>query len=185
MLNLLPPEIKTRRRVKSLMYGTVVTCVLVITLLGLTLAGLWTWNYIQQVKVSENQNKLDQLAGERKTKEAIIAQAALVEDRLKSGGTYQEKRQWERIFNDIASATPTDTTLTQIDVTSSTETGKTSLAIAGSSTDRRSIVLFRDKLDSNDKIVGVAIQSLAEGTDGGAKTFTFTLNAEYQDKETK
>lgn len=182
MLNLLPPEIKRQRRQKSQFYATIFGSILVIAVTGLSLLALFTWSVVQQATIAENQSKIDQLSGTKKTKEAIIAQAALVEDRLKNGAGFQEKRQWEMIFNEVASATPADTVLTGIDVTSTADTGKIVLSIAGSSADRRSIVLFRDKLEASAKVSATAIQSLSETITDTTKTFTFTLVAEYQEK---
>jgi len=178
MLNLLPPEIKDQRRIKSLLYSTFVTYIVVAVAIGLGLAGLVTWGLVQQSEITNRQGDIQQLASQRRAKEALISKASFIEDRLKAASSFQEKRQWELILDEIATATPTNTILTGIRV-AKTETDQIDLSISGTTTDRRSIVLFRDKLEASETVSKATILSLSETTVNDRKEFRFSLSASY------
>jgi hypothetical protein len=179
MLNLLPPEIKEQRRVKSLLYSLTLGYIAVAVVIGLGLAGFATWGFVQQGEIGNRESTIQQLAGQRKSKEQIIAKASFVEDRLTASSTLVEKRKWEEILNLIATATPSDTTLGGIRV-ANTPTGQTvDLSVSGKTSDRRSIVLFRDKLEAEDTVTKTTILSLSEEEANGQKLFSFALSAVY------
>lgn len=186
MLNLLPPEIKRQRRLKSLLYSTTLLYIIIVVLLGLGAAALLTWKTVLESTINERQARIDQLVTERQAKNKVIAQAAFVEDRVKNAAQFRETRHWEEILNEIAASTPTDTNLTTIAVTTTADKpDQLTLSISGGTTDRRSIVLFRDKLENAEHISSTTIQSLSESVTDGVKQFVFTLSAMYSDVPAK
>lgn len=186
MLNLLPPELKEQRRVKSLLYSTVLSYIVIAVVVGLGIAGIATWGFVQQGEIGNRESTIQQLASQRKSKESIISKASFVEDRLQASSGLIEKRQWEKILNEIATATPSDTTLSGIRVANTTTGQTVDLSISGKTTDRRSIVLFRDKLEGVEAITKTTILSLAEEEADGKKIFSFALSAVYTEpKEQK
>lgn len=186
MLNLLPPELKEQRRVKSLLYSTILGYIITAVAVGLGIAGFATWGFVQQSEIGNKEATIQQLASQRKSKESIITKASFIEDRLSASASLIEKRRWEIILNDIATATPTDTTLTGIRVANATAGSTVDLSLSGKTTDRRSIVLFRDKLEGVEAISKTAILSLAEEEVDGKKIFSFSLSATYTEpKEQK
>jgi Tfp pilus assembly protein PilN len=185
MLNLLPPEIKEERTVKSRLYGLILGYITTAVVVGLGLAGLATWGFIQQSQIGQLESDIQQLASQRHSKEELINKASFVEDRLKTATTLQEKRKWEEVLNEIASATPTDTKLNSIHIANAQGGKAVDLAISGASSDRRSIVLFRDKLEEASKITKTTILSLSEGLTNGQKVFNFSLSAVYSDGSVK
>lgn len=181
MLNLLPPEIKEQRITKSRLYSVVLGYIVIGAIIGLGLAGLATWNFLQQSQIATLESQIQQLSSQRRTKEALITKASFIEDRLKAAPTLQEKRKWEEILNEIAAATPTDTKLKTIRVATN-QTGKSiDLTLGGTTSDRRSIVLFRDKLEEAATISKATILSLSETELNGVKSFTFSLSSIYEE----
>lgn len=179
MLNLLPPEIKEQRRVKSLLYSTIVAYVLIAVAIGLGLAGLATWSFVQQSEIGGLQSDIQNLSSQRRSKEAIISTASFVEDRLRAASSFQEKRRWELILDEVAAATPIDTTLSSTRFATTT-TGQTiDVSISGITSDRRSIVLFRDKLEEAETMTQTTILSISDLSDVTKKEFRFSLSATY------
>jgi len=178
MLNLLPPEIKQRQRTKSLFYSLTSIYVIILVLLGLGVAGLTTWKFVLQTEISSKQSRVDQLSSQRQGKKEVIAQAAFIEDRMKVAKQFQESRQWETMLNTVAEATPVDVELTKLALTTAESTKTLTLSVAGTTNNRRSIVLFRDKLATIENLSTVAIQSITEGPD---RQFIFSLEATYKD----
>ncbi len=185
MLNLLPPEIKQGRQVKSLLFNTIIVYVVIGAVIALVTGGLATWSFLQESEIGGKQSQIEQLSSQRRSKEELVSKASFIEDRVKSAGSLQEKRRWENILSDIASATPTDTALTTVRVATSTQPGNIDLTIGGTTTDRRSIVLYRDKLEAAEFISKTAILTLAESEIEGKKQFTFGLSAIYNDEKKK
>lgn len=181
MLNLLPLEVKQQRRVKSQLYSVTLIYILVLVALTLGAIGLTTWGFIQQTEIDSKQERIAQLTSQRQTKNDVINKAAFIEDRLNSASQFTETRHWEDILNEVASSTPTDMTLAAITVALSPETGQTSVTLGGATSDRRSIVLFRDKIESSEHFTNSTIQSLSESAGEGGKLFTFTLGSTYTD----
>lgn len=68
-----------------------------------------------------------------------------------------------------------------------TASGQTvDLSISGKTVDRRSIVLFRDKLEAVEAVTKTTILSLSEEETDGKKVFSFALSAVYTEpKEQK
>lgn len=185
MLNLLPPELKEQRRTKSMLYSTAVIYVLIAVVVGLIVAGLATWGFVQQSEISSLQTEIQGLSNQRKAKESIISTASFIEDRLKAAPTLQEKRKWELILDEIARATPTDIILTSIRVATSQADQSIDISVSGTTTDRRSIVLFRDKLESASTVTKTTILSLSDASTETKKEYSFSLSATYTEtKET-
>ncbi len=179
MLSLLPPELKEARRTRSALINVAVIYLIVIALVGLAIAGLMTWGFMQQSDISDRRSQIEQLTSQRRAKNEIVTKASFVEDRLRAATTAQEKYRWEAILNEIASATPTDTVLTSTRVATTAQGASIDIAISGSTFDRRSIVLYRDKLEASDAITKATILSLSESIVDNRKVFSFSLSATY------
>lgn len=180
MLNLLPPEVKQSRRTTSLLYTTIVVYILIMAAVALGIGGLFAWTFVQQGEMSDKQAQIQQLTTQRNAKKELVTAASFIEDRLKSASSLQESRQWEKILADIAAATPTDTKLTGTRLAIQKDNPQIiELTLGGQTTDRRSIVLFRDKLEASEAISKTTILSLSESQADGGRIFTFSLSASY------
>lgn len=179
MLNLLPSEIKDRYRDKSRVYSLALAYIMLLVLTGLSAAGLATWNYIQQANISNKQGQMDQLRSEKQSKNELTIKAAFVEDRVKSVSQFRENQEWEAILDNVAAATPIGVQLDSMKVSIAKAVNSTTITLGGATTDRRTIVLFRDKLASLDYLSDVALQTLNESEAPSGKNFLFTIVATY------
>lgn len=175
MINLVPPEIKKRKGVRSLTY-VVTLCYIVLTvLLLLGLAGLATYNYTQKIALGSQQAELDRLIAEKNQHQTILSQAALIQNRVKSAAGYQSAYDWNQILTAVASSTPTNIRLTSIKIASDAAKPPT-VAITGETGERRSIILFKDKLALTKPFSGASIASITESTADNNKTYTFSMS---------
>jgi|GEM_PF-1306428 len=181
MINLLPKDVQQRYHLSSRVYGLVLVYVVVLVLLGLGAAGLATYNYQQQLDINQKQSQINALATQKKQQSSATTKAAFIEDRLKTVTTYTDSVHWENLLSEIASATPTDIQITALHV-GATAGKATGIDITGSTTDRRSIVLYSQKLATLSDITAPSIQNINE-TKGsnGSKSFTFTINTGVKD----
>jgi Tfp pilus assembly protein PilN len=174
MINLLPPEHKQKEAIYSRLYALVGVYVLVVFLLGLGAAGLAGYNLTTGTTINDRQQKVDALAGQRAAHKSETTKAAFIEDRIKQAATYTETRQWETVLDAVAATVPSEIQLTSIKATTST-TKAVSLVLAGQTTDRRAIVLFRQKLASDKKFTGASLQTITDATVNSKSGFTFTI----------
>jgi Tfp pilus assembly protein PilN len=179
MLNLLPEETRQRRAVRSSLYSLASTYVAVIAVLVLGALALKTWTYVQQIEINSLRGQVEELGGRKSSSDEIIAKAAFVEDRLRSAKQFEETHQWEEALNAIATATPTDTVLIDVTLGLIETDSKIAVTLGGVTTDRRSIVLFRDKLAQSPNFSQSAIRSIAESSEGEEKRFAFSLETTY------
>ena len=84
MINLVPPEIKQRKGLKSLVYVVTLAYIVVASVLVLGLAGLATYNYTQKIYLGSQQAELDRLAAEKNKDKTLLSQAAFIQDRVKN-----------------------------------------------------------------------------------------------------
>jgi Tfp pilus assembly protein PilN len=181
MINLVPPEIKQRKGLKSLVYVVTLAYIVIASALVLGLAGLATYNYSQKIVLDGQQAELDRLAADKTKDKSLISQAAFVQDRVKNASTYKSSYDWNLVLDSIAQSTPTNTRLTSIKVTGDA-TKPPTIAISGESSDRRAIILFKDKLALTKPFNGAGITSLTESAAGTSKTYTFSINASVTKK---
>ncbi|MEK7202418.1 MAG: PilN domain-containing protein [Patescibacteria group bacterium] len=175
MINLVPPEIKKRKGVRSLTY-VVTLCYIVLTaVLLLGLAGLATYNYTQKIALGSQQAELDRLIAEKNQHKTILSQAALIQNRVKSAAGYQSAYDWNQILTAVASSTPTNVSLTSIKI-SSDQSKPPTVAITGTTVERRSIILLKDKLALTKPFSGTSISSITESTADNNKTYTFSMS---------
>lgn len=175
MINLVPPEIKQRKGLKSLVYVVTLSYFVISLVLVLGLAGLATYNYTQKIYLSSQQAELDRLAAEKNKDKSILSQAAFVQSRVKGATTYQSSNDWNQVLVSIAQSTPTNTRLTSVRIASADNKSPT-VTISGESTDRRSVILFKDKLLITKPFSGAGITSLTESTSETNKTYTFSIS---------
>src|SRR3989344_682901 len=176
MINLVPPEIKQRKGLKSLVYVVTLAYIVVASVLVLGLAGLATYNYTQKIYLGSQQAELDRLAAEKNKDKTLLSQAAFIQDRVKNAATYKALYDWNAVLDAIAQSTPTNTRLTSIKI-SGDATKPPTVAISGESADRRSIILFKDKLALTKPFDGAGITSLTESSSETNETYTFSISA--------
>jgi Tfp pilus assembly protein PilN len=174
MLNLLPPEYKERYKVYSRAYGVALVYFVILVLIGLSIVGIATYGFIQQGQISDKETQLASLNSQKATYNETAAKAAFIEDRLNSNAQYQDQQDWNSVLGSIAASTPSDVQLTSIKTALINQTTPT-VTVTGSTANRRSIVLFKDKLATASGIKAPTLQSMTEKTDGSSKTFDFTI----------
>jgi len=183
MINLVPPEIRQRKNLKSLAYIITTTYVLILSVLALSWAGLSTYNYTQKVYLGNQQSEIDRLDAEKNKDRVLQSQAALIQNRLNNAATYQSSHDWEQVLDAIAESTPTTTSLTSIKAAVVVNKPPT-VTVTGQSPDRRSIILFKDRLAVTNPFESVSITALTDTTtannDASSKSptsgFTFTIS---------
>lgn len=181
MINLVPPEIKQRKGLKSLVYVVTLAYIFISSALVLGIAGLATYNYTQRIYLGSQQAEIERLSAERNKDKALIGQAAFVQSRVKNASTYRSGYDWNLVLNAIAESTPSNTQLTSIKISSDTTKPPTT-TMSGKSTDRRSIILFKDKLATSKLIANSSITSLTESASETDKTYTFSINVSITKK---
>lgn len=175
MINLLPPEIKQKRHAKSHLYAVTVFYITGLAIIVLGSAALLTYNLTMHSTIDGLNGQIQTLARQRVNQDAVISQAAFLEDRIKNVGSYHESAKWDDILDQIAQATPTDTQITDIKMSQQTDKG-TVFTLTGSTATRRSIVLFADKLNENKSFTNATISSITESNSTASKTFQFVIS---------
>ena len=181
MINLVPPEIKQRKGLKSLVYVVTLAYIVISSALVLGLAGLATYNYTQKIYLGSQQAEIERLAADKNKDKTLLSQAAFVQNRVKNAATYRSSYDWNLVLNAIAESTPSNTHLTSIKI-SSDATKPPTITLSGESTDRRSIILFKDKLATNKLIASAGITTLTESTSETNKTYTFSISVSIAKK---
>lgn len=174
MINLLPPEVKQRHIVSSRIYTLTLLYIVVLVILGLGAVALGTYNLTLGGTRSEREATLASLVAEKEKYSKLISQAAFVEDRLKTAKTYQETRKYEEVLDYVATSTPVDVQVTGINITVNE---KVSLTITGETRERRSVILFRDKLSQVTGLEPASVANITEGSDSKGKIFAFTITS--------
>ena len=175
MINLVPPEIKLQKGLKSLVYVVTLTYIVLASVLVLGLAGLATYNYTQKIALGSQQAELDRLEATKNQDKTILGQAAFIQSRVKNAATYQSSSDWNKVLTAIAESTPTNTRLTSVKITSDAAKSPT-IAISGESTDRRSIILFKDKLAITKPFGGATITGLTKSATKDSDSYTFSIS---------
>jgi len=173
MINLLPPAIKQERHTKSRIYGFITFYIIGIGVMVLGPLALMTYNFTLKSSLDNLASQVQTLEKQKSDQNALISQAAFLEDRLKAAISYQNPTHWDNILDRIAASTPTDTQITDIKMT---QTDKTTFSLTGNTTDRRSVVLFADKLNEDKSFVGATVDTITDSTTGTSKTFQFTIS---------
>lgn len=175
MLNLVPPEVKKRKGIRSLAYIITLVYIILVSVLVLGLAGLISYNYTQRINLAGKQSQLDSLVAERNKSKDVLSQAAFIDNRVKNVAAYQSAYDWNIVLNAIAGATPTDLTLSSIKIASEADKLPT-ITISGKSSDRRSVILFENKLAITKPFSGASITSLTESKSEDETTYSFTIS---------
>ena len=182
MINLIPSEHKNRYRASSRFYKVIAIYAFSVAIIGVCLVGLYFYNTLGKSKLADKQNQLDSLVAQTKQAGSITIQAALIEDRVAAAKQYQEKEQWEVVLKTIGDMTPTNIQMTSLKVTVDSTKAATTVILGGTSPDRRSVVLYNDKLASETSFLSPTIQSLSANTDN--TIFTFGIQFTYKSKVT-
>jgi len=175
MINLLPPERKENHRVYSLAYVIALFYIIAGVAIFLGAAGLATYNLTVSASNASKEERLQALEEEKTKNSEISNQASFIEDRLKSQKTYQENTSWSQMLTAIAASTPTNITLNSLKAQVDPVTKVTSITLAGSSTNRRSVLLFKDKLSANEAVSAAVIDSIDEVGEGNNQSFSFSI----------
>jgi len=175
MVNLLPQQLKNARKVRSIAYSVILVYVVIIIGLGLGAAAMATFNLTGQLTINDKTNRINALRSEAERKRELAAKAAFVEDRLQAEAQLKSPFDWDAILEAMASNTPVDVRLTVVNLNDSQ--GQAKLVLAGETSNRRSVILLRDKLESDNNFVSAVITNISDNSSEGGKKFNFNLEA--------
>ena len=180
MLNLLPPEIKSRHKVRSRLYSITVFYIIIAAIFVLGPIATITYNFIQSSQVADIESEIAQIKSQIGKSNEINNKLSFIESRISAVSQFQEQKDWNDYLAVISSATPAPVLVSAIGLEPQTENSPI-ITVSGKSGDRRSVILFRDKL-MEDKFVSLATFTvLTELLDKGVKTFTFTLSIMFSE----
>lgn len=186
MINLLPPEIKDSRKLSSKVSGVIAAYVVIGAIIALLIAVATTYKFILDSQVMDRQSQLSSLETSAKAGNQLMSKAALVNDRLSSVAKYRDDIIWSDKLREIANSTPSDISLTEVKLDRASASSGIKIGVSGLATDRRSIVLFKDKLSANKAFSGVELTSVGEkSSDASSYTFTVTFALSQQTGSSK
>lgn len=174
MINLLPPERKVAGHFYSRIYALSTVYLVVIVLLGLGAAGLATYNLTTGTTINEKQQTATELIAERNAHKKETVTAAFIEDRMKLASKYQDGQDWPNLLDQFDATVPTDVQLTSVKLASDASKA-VNFSVAGTTTDRRSIILFRQKIAGNPTFGSATLQNITDTKVGDKKAFAFTI----------
>lgn len=180
MINLLPPEHKQRNRIASLSYLVALVYIIVGVVISLGAAALATYNLTASATISGKEDRIAALSEQKNKNNEIATKASFINDRITSRSTYQESFEWEDVLTTIADATPSEIRLKGVKSAIDTKSKKVTLTIQGTSSDRRSVLLFRSKLSEEKLFTAPFIQQLNELSNDNKKEFDFTIEMGVQ-----
>lgn len=173
MLNLIPPEIKEDQHAASKVYSFVSLYIIITTILILSAVGLSTLNFVKSAQNASIQGDIDNYVAQQKKQGDVSSKAAFISDRLKIASQYKETVAWDQVLQKIADNTPTGVQLSSIKIAPDATKALT-VSLGGTSSDRRTPILFNDRLSKVTQFLSPTLQSIGDGgTDG--KTFTFSI----------
>lgn len=175
MIDLIPPEIKKRKGVRSLVYWIMVVYIVIGAGVILGAVFLQSYSLVGKSSLGDKQTKLDSLMAEKKKNESLGTEAAFIASRVSDAGKYQSVNDWNAVLQAIADATPTDTQLTSLTLASA-EGKSATVTVAGTTTSRRSIILFKDRLTVTQPFTAADISNISESDATGSKVFTFSID---------
>lgn len=176
MINLLPSEVKQRRRHLSRLYLLTFVYILVSAVSVLGAIGLFSYNFSQNRQISDKEEQISQVDAQKSAQKEIVDEAIFIEDRLNNSSSYQDKTKWDDLLSQVAEATPTDVQLTNLKLAADANK-PISLSLSGKTVDRRSIVLFKDKLSKDGHYSLVEITNISD-TGDSSNSFTFNITAQ-------
>lgn len=174
MINLVPPEFKKRQKVRSKIYFVVLVYIVATTAVVLGWAGLTTLNLISTSRLGDKEAQLSELTNLVNQKKNLVSKATFIQDRIASSAQYQPNYDWNLVLDAIAASTPTDSTLTKINITSDDKTPP-KVNISGKSSSRRSIILFKEKLATTDPFTSASISSISDEITNSVTSYSFTI----------
>ncbi len=175
MLNLLPEEIKSRHKTRSKLYSVMVFYIVIGAVFILGPLALTTYNFVLGTEVADYQSKIEQVNTQIGRSKDISGKLAFLETRVAGSAQFQEQRSWDQYLIAIAAAVPTSITVTGIGLEQVTNPALPTMAVAGTTSDRREIILFRDKLMENKTFTNIAITSITETIVDVSKLFSFSI----------
>jgi Tfp pilus assembly protein PilN len=175
MINLIPPEIKENQKAASRIYSFISLYIIIVAALVLSAAGLSTYNFVKAAYNTSIQGDIDNLISQQKKQGDTASKAAYISDRIKVSGQYKEDIAWDQVLQKVADNTPTGVQLSSIKTVRDSKT--ITITLGGISSDRRTPVLFADKLSKAAEFANVTLQSIGDGgADGNSFTFAIALN---------
>jgi len=178
MLNLLPPEIKSRHKVRSKLYGVTVAYIFIAALFVLGPIALGTYNYIQNSQISDYDSQISQIKTQIGQSKGLNDKLSFLEDRAQSATQYQEQRSYTSYLSTIASSTPSPVLVTGVQLEDGTVATPV-FTVKGTSTDRRSIILFKDKISQSTDVTGAVFDALTEILEESGKSFSFSMKVTF------
>lgn len=175
MLNLLPPEIKSRHRTRSRLYSITVFYIIVAAIFVLGPIAAITYNFVQSSNVADIESEISQIKSQIGKSQDINNKLAFIENRVSGVTQFKEQKDWNDYLKAISSTIPSPVIVSSIKLESGPEAGPT-FTVIGNSGDRRSIILYRDKLLEDKTITQVTFTTLTEIIELGSKSFAFSLS---------
>ena len=182
MLNLLPPEIKSRHKVRSRLFSVTVFYIIVAAVFVLGPIAAITYNFIQASQVADVESEINQIKSRIGQSKDINNKLSFVENRVTGASQFQEQRDWNEYLAVISSAIPAPVLVSTIRLEAKTDTETSDVptfTVSGTSGDRRSIILYRDKLLEDELINQTTFTTLTEVLVDGSKSFSFVLSVVF------
>jgi len=178
MLNLLPPEIKSRHKVRSKLYSIAVIYIFIAAVFVLGPIALSTYNHAQSSQISDYDSQISQIKTQAGQSRDLNEKLSFLEDRSKSAAAHQEQRTYTSYLLTIANSTPAPVLVTTIQLEDGSA-ATPAFIVKGTSADRRSIILFKDKISQATDFTGAVFDSLTETVEETTKTFAFSMKVTF------
>ena len=180
MINLIPPELLQKRKSQSVAYKFITLYIVVFSAVALGVGGLFFYSTEIANQINDRNAELTNLKDQKQKASDVTKKAAFVEDRMKLATTSKEDKDWTALTETIGSVTPTDTQISALKITAPKDaTSPFAISITGNSKDRRSIILFRDKLSSTKGFTDSFLTSIADKVDLN-NLYVFNLTVNYK-----
>jgi Tfp pilus assembly protein PilN len=176
MINLIPPDIKRHHKRLSRIYSLAFIYIAIIAGLGFAAGGMGIYNFSLKSAVNDKHTQVDDQEKQKTTDKELVSQASFIEDRYKSSPTFHDTKKWDVLLGQIAQATPTNIQLTGLQLAIDPKK-PTLVTIKGLSPDRRSALLFKDKLTALNIFISVDLTDLTQAKSADQTSFSFTIQA--------
>lgn len=180
-LNLLPAETKAKLAQKHIQ-ALIMKAGFLLLVLQLTAVGiLMVWRDTANEARDLMDTRVATLRLNLKSFNELRDQAILITDRAGDYTTIEESiLSWPAVLSDLSTATPTDLTLSSLQV--SRDGAKLKASLSGDASSRGSIILFREQLEQTPNFDHVDFQS-SQLTNSDTQTVTFTMAAEIVNEQ--
>jgi len=181
MINLLPLEIRQKEKLASRVYALISVYIIIGSLIALASAGVWTYRFVLDSRLSDKQGQLSSLESAAKVNSDVLSQAAFIKNRLDAQTTYSDSTDWADMLNRVASYTPAAVQLTDLHL--ARDANATTVGLNGLANSRRDIVLFKDKLNSSDEFTQAEITAINDREETSSQAYSFTIQAVVKENQ--